>query len=63
MIYEKEDYFDAELMHVVMETIDWIVIAACAVAALRYAPELIVYGWYTGKLRAHENQELLANNE
>lgn len=44
MIYEKEDYFDAELMHVVMETIDWIVIAACAVAALRYAPELIVYG-------------------
>ena len=39
-----------------MGTIDWIVIAACAVAALRYAPELIAYGWYTGKLRAHKGK-------
>lgn len=39
-----------------METIDWIVIAACAVAALRYAPEIIAYGWYTGKLRAHKGK-------
>lgn len=44
------------LTDVVMGNIDWIVIAACAVAALRYAPELIAYGWYTGKLRAHKGK-------
>lgn len=44
------------LIDVVMGNIDWIVVAACAVAALRYAPELIAYGWYTGKLRAHKGK-------
>ena len=44
------------MIDVVMGNIDWIVVAACAVAALRYAPELIAYGWYTGKLRAHKGK-------